>query len=204
MYRFTTMIASVVFATAITNAEATLIVDWTTPTTGTLGNINVSMSGLASPFLGIDNRDLTSSDFSAAPVSDAEVVVYGYGNDWTATFDQSVTNLLLYVDWWRGTLTVGMDPTIDYTFDQSFNVLSGLENAIVSGNTLSLPDIGLHNGIIQFEGPINSLSVNSSATASPGSGQTLTFGVPEPSTLALISFGLAGIGYGRHRSKKIA
>lgn len=204
MYRFTTMIASVFFATATINAEATLIVDWTTPTAGTLGNINVSMSGLASPFLRIDNRDLTSSDFSAAPVSDAEVVVYGYGNDWTATFDQPVKNLLLYIDWWRGTLTAGMDPTIDYTFDQSFNVLSGLANAVVSGDTLSLPDIGLHNGIIQFEGSIASLSVNSSATASPGSGQSLTFGVPEPSTLALITFGLAGIGYGRHRSKKIA
>lgn len=204
MYRLKTMIAGVVFAAAITSAEATLIVDWMTPSTGALGNINVTMSELASPFLRIENRDLNSANFSAAPVSDAEVVVYGYGNDWSAAFDQPVTGLLLYVDWWRGTLTVGMDPTIDYTFDLPFNVISGLGNAIVTGNTLSLPDIGLHNGIIQFEGIISSLSVDSSATASPGSGQALTFGVPEPSTLALLGLGLLGIGYGRHRGKKTA
>lgn len=204
MFRLKTMIASVVFAASTTSAEATLIVDWTTPTTGVLGNINVNMPGLASPFLRIENRDLTSADFSAGPVSDAEVVVYGYGNDWTATFDQPVTNLLLYADWWRGTLTVGMDPTIDYAFDQSFNILSGLEHAIVTGNTLSLPDIGLHNGIIQFDGLITSLSVNSSAIVAPGSGQTLTFGVPEPSTLAVMGIGLAGIVFGRRHCRKAA
>ena len=66
-----------------------------------------------------------------------------------------------------------------YTFDQPFTVLSGLGNATVSGgNTvLSIPtqEGVLGSGILQFTGPVTSLSVVTNATSSINN--HLTFGL---------------------------
>ena len=63
---------------------------------------------------------------------------------------------------------------------------------------LSIPGNVFQDGILQFAGPLNSLSVLSSTVCPPAcSNQGLTFGiaVPEPTTLAVWCFGLVAIGF---------
>ena len=87
MERFSLALAGLILATVASATQAAAMgVDWATPTSGDLDGINVTMSGLSSPFLGIDTADLSGASFSGAPLSaNEEVVVYGASNDWTAT-----------------------------------------------------------------------------------------------------------------------
>lgn len=174
---------------------AAIGVDWTTPTTGDLNGTTVTLSDFNNP--GIDSSDLSGSDYSAAPLSSSqELIAYSVNSDWTATFSNPVSDLLLYPRFWRGVAAGGPDP-VTYEFDQPFTILSGLTGATVVGNTLSAPQNAFHNGVIQFSGPVSSLTVNTSATG--GSFQGLTFGVddtpppvstPEPATI----LGLLAVG----------
>jgi hypothetical protein len=146
--------------------------DWTTPTTGDLNGTTVTLSNFNSPSIG--TFDLSGSDFSAAPLSSSqETIIYNINSDWTATFSDPVSDLLLYPVFWRGISANGPDP-VTYEFDQPFTILSGT-GATVVGNTLSVPQSGFFNGVIQFSGPVSSLTVNTSATNV--SEQVLTFGV---------------------------
>ncbi len=168
--------------------------DWTTPTTGDLNGTTVTLSNFNSP--NIQTFDLSGSDYSAAPLSSSqEFIGYNVNSDWTATFSNPVSDLLLYPVFWRGNAAGGPDP-VTYEFDQAFTILSGLAGATVVGNTLSAPQNAFYNGVIQFSGPVSSLTVNTSATGS--SQQGLTFGVdttptattPEPGTI----LGLLAVG----------
>ncbi|MGK7879038.1 MAG: PEP-CTERM sorting domain-containing protein [Crocosphaera sp.] len=173
---------------------AAIGVDWTTPTTGDLNGTTVTLSNFSFP--SISTSDLSGSDYSAAPLSSSqEIIVYDANSDWTATFSNPVSDLLLYPRFWRP--TGGDISPVTYEFDQSFTILSGLTGATVVGNTLSLPTSGFSDGVIQFSGPISSLTVNTSSTSF--SGQSLTFGVdhtpppvstPEPATI----LGLLAVG----------
>ena len=143
-------------------------------TEGQLGFSTVNMLDVTSPsfFIG----DLSGPDFAAAPLSPNQVTVsYDTLSDWTTTFDPPVGNLLLYVVFWRG-VAGGPDP-VTYQFDQPFTVLSGLGGTSVSnGNTLlSVPGSIFASGIVQFAGPVSSLSVQTNSDSS--SAQALTFGI---------------------------
>lgn len=143
-------------------------------TEGLMGNIAVEMFNVSSPKLEI--LDLSGPDFAAAPLSPNQIVFdYDTLSDWTATFDPPVENLLLYIKFWRG-IAGGPDP-VTYQFDQPFIVLSGLGGTTVSnGNTLlSVPDGIFADGIVQFAGPVSSLSVQTNSDS--GGAQELTFGV---------------------------
>lgn len=183
-----------------TSAMAAAIgVDWTTGTTGTLNTTTVTLTNIGVST--IFQLDLSGPDFSAAPLSSSqEIIGYPANNSWTANFSSSVSNLLFYPFSFRGSGSGGPNPTT-YTFNQSFTILSGLTGASVVGNTLILPQTVLFNGVIQFNSPVSSLSVTTSATSL--SQQGFTFGVnettpppttPEPSTLlGLIGVGLLGV-----------
>ncbi|HAC62317.1 MAG TPA: hypothetical protein DCF68_01970 [Cyanothece sp. UBA12306] len=183
--------------------SAAISVDWEVPDppvgntdiTGDLNGTTVTFSNAERSFIGGLNI-FSDSDFSAAPPSSNEVVNYSLNSNWTATFSNPISNLLLYVVRWRGAAT-GVNTTT-YTFNQSFTILSGLGEGTVSGNTLSFPEeSGSNNGIIQFTGPVSSLSVSTNGINN--SGNSLTFGVqsvqsiPEPLTIlgagTAISFG---------------
>ncbi|GEM_PF-1706114 len=143
-------------------------------TEGTLVNSTVNMLNVSDAGLVI--LDLSGPDFAAAPLS-PNTVVFDYDSlsDWTATFDPPVENLLLYVVSWRGFFG-GPDP-VTYQFDQPFTVLSGLGGVTVSnGNTmLSVPSAIFASGILQFAGPVGSLSVQTNSDS--GNAQDLTFGI---------------------------
>ncbi|MEW6144516.1 MAG: IPTL-CTERM sorting domain-containing protein [Thermodesulfobacteriota bacterium] len=143
-------------------------------TEGNLARSTVNLLNVSGP--GLEIVDLSGPDFAAAPLSSNTVVVeYDVLSDWTATFDPPVENLLLYIIFWRG-IAGGPDP-VTYQFDQSFTVLSGLGGTTVSnGNTLlSIPGSFFANGILQFSGPVSSLSVLTNGNNN--SSQVLTFGV---------------------------
>jgi hypothetical protein len=161
-------------STAAARIAIPAVWDENTFTEGQLGNSSVNMSNVFDP--GLVDLDLSGPDFVAAPLSsDQTVFNYETRSNWTATFDPPVENLLLYVKFWRGTAG-GADP-VTYQFDQPFVVLSGLGGTSVSnGNTLlSVPGGIFSDGILQFAGPVSSLSVQTNSDSA--SFQELTFGV---------------------------
>lgn len=178
--------------------------DWTavsqTTAVGTLDGISVSVAGLArmvgSPLL-ISVRNLSGPPYSGAPLASAEVITYGGVSNWTATFGQAIPDLRLYLSFWRGFFGSASTDVFSYAFDQPFTVLSGLGEASISGNVLTLDDSPrhFHDGIIQFTGPISMVSVSVTSPALPfSSDQRFTFGtVPEPSTGLLTLLGLAAL-----------
>lgn len=148
--------------------------DEITVTEGQMGGSTVNMLNVSDPNL--VNLDLSGPDFAAAPLSSNQVVFdYPALSDWTATFDPPVANLLLYIKFWRG-VAGGPDP-VTYQFDRPFTVLSGLGGTTVSnGNTvLSVPGSIFSDGILQFTGPVNSLSIQTNADNT--NRQELTFGL---------------------------
>jgi hypothetical protein len=200
----------VVGGTAI--AAPVVPTNWTTPTTGTIDGVSLTMQGVDGPVLSILTRSYTSSNYSAAPLSNVTAISYGASDSWTTTLSKPLPDLFLYVDVWRGAYNGSIpDPPTHYTFSLPFTVLSGLSGAGINGNTLTLPDTQngiktFYNGIIRFSGPVTSLSVVSDGLNE--SGQVLTFAtdaVPEPSSLILASLSCAtGLGCWWRRRRRIA
>jgi hypothetical protein len=180
---------------------AVIPVDWNDGgTSGSLGGVSVTMTGLegAGVFSTADFEDpfeLTGADYAGAPIPGVtELSSYEVLSDWTATFSEPVSNLLLYVVFWRGVAGQPEPPdtAVIYTFDQTFTVLSGFGGAVFpeGDKTFAAPEETFQLGILQFAGPVSSLSLTSSSLGQ--SSQVLTFGVvPEPSALLLCALALA-------------
>lgn len=135
---------------------------WTSITEGTIDGIAFTISNSGANYT--DNYDFSTSDFSSMPLGDNETgISYRGASDWTITFDSPVTNLKLYCKYWR---------TDTYTFDKSFNLLSN-SGLSASGNVISA--VSYADGIVEFPGPLTSLSVVS--TQSCCSNQAMTFGL---------------------------
>jgi hypothetical protein len=104
---------------------------------GTLSSANISLTGLAGPFVTLNPASYSSPAFSAAPVVSTTTVSYGANNSRKATFLNAGSNLLLYVDQWRGAYNMpGSDPDTHYIFSLPFTVLPGLADSNVSPDTL--------------------------------------------------------------------
>ena len=199
--------------TSTAMAGLAIPVDWDNSSEGTLVNSTVVMFNVTNPSL--EAFDLSGPDYAAAPLSSNQVTVsYDTLSDWTTTFDPPVENLLLYVVFWRG-VAGGQDP-VTYQFDQPFTILSGLGGTSVSnGNTLlSVPSAVFARGILQFAGPVSSLTVQTNSNS--GNAQSLTFGIlppapPAPPTATIptlsewglmataVALGIAGLIVARRR-----
>ena len=121
--------------------------------------------------------------------------------DWLASFSQAVSDFKLFAIAWRG-VGGGDGASVQYTFDRSFSILGGFAGASVAGNTLSLPDGNLYDGILQFNGTFSSLSIASDATLQ--NAQAMTFyaaNVPEPPTALLGGMGAAVLLHGLRRRR---
>jgi hypothetical protein len=168
--------------------------DWDDCSAGNMGFIDVSVSGLSCNLIDpIQTTDLSRGAYSGAPLgANQEVANYSVSSDWQVTLSAPVPYLRVYLKTWRGSFTGGNDPAVLYDFSQPFRIVSGLENASVSGQTLVLDDdhpTRFHSGIIEFEN-LSSLSVNvstSNPSIAPSGLQSFTIASSEcPATGPII------------------
>lgn len=171
---------------------------WSAPGLGVADGITVTVTNLGAPDL--DTFPLRGPDFAAAEqCSNARSLTHATGSDWGVTLSAPTHALLVYAKFWRG--PGAGTSAVTYQFDAPFTILSGLTGAVVShGNTrLVLPATSFHDGVLQFEGPIASLSADVDSTT--GAEQATTFAVvPEPDLaagLAMATGGLVLLGRGR-------
>jgi hypothetical protein len=164
------------FVHVVKPVKAADFAKWTSHTTGTLDAFSYAFSSFKPSDLALETDDLSTSDFGAAPGSSSQKTLdYAVSDAWSITFNNSVPQLLLDALFWRGTASEAPAPTINYTFNQPFLILSGFSGAKVNGNTLSLPnDSGFFDGIIEFAN-VKTLSVTTNADIANDSRQALTF-----------------------------
>ncbi|SMF97052.1 PEP-CTERM protein-sorting domain-containing protein [Methylomagnum ishizawai] len=169
---------------------------WSNTSSGTLNGVAFSFTGGT----GLTSANLSGSNYTGyALASSQQALYYADGSNWSITFASPVTDLLLYEASWRG------GPT--FTFNHAFTILTGNSSVSSTSTTLTTPGsfATYTNGILQFTGPITSLSITGVSNATGGL-DALTFGVqqasvPEPSTLLLMGIGLA---YGFRRRQAVA
>ncbi len=169
-------------------AAQTVGVDWqsTTLTTasGDLNGTPVQVFGLVNGGV-FSLQDLSGPAFAAAPLAaNQEILDYAYNSNWLASFASPVTDLLLHAKFWRGPNNPNDPPTIDYTFDQPFTILSGFTGATIVGNTLRVPTDTFRDGILKFTGTLSIVAVTSN-NATNNSRQALTFALTDPAVFCI-------------------
>lgn len=129
---------------------------WNSATSGTLDDVNFTITGLNGSRLG--TSDLSGSDFSFAPLSSNQTILGCESrSDWTITFDSPIKDFRLYIRSWRN----GSGGNTSGTLSQSGTKLSG-SNFNVTGTNISVTS-NFGAGIIEIVGEVTSLSYNASS-----------------------------------------
>ena len=212
----TALVGSMVLLGSATPARALQVINaanWSTAASGTasgaLGSTTITLSGLNSgASLGGDAPYSSDPGFNPNLSAGVNSITYDFSSDWTAAFSAPVTDLALYMGYWRGAGSTTNLTT--YTFDQAPILLpgSGCTNGSITGNTLTVDYniSGFCNGILQFSGTFQSLTVASDGSTSQ---QSLTFATlgPDPTAvpgpLPLLGTG-AAFAWSRRLRRRIA
>lgn len=139
---------------------------WTDTVSGTLTGIPFTITGYEdTPFL--YEWDFNGPEFSCAPLdSNEQSIDYAGSSNLTINFSSPVTNLKLYMRWWRPD---------GYTFSAPYTLLCG-DGISISNDSLIVSGWG--NGIVAFTGSVTSLTITSQQSCC--SHQAFLFGAGEP------------------------
>ena len=169
--------------------------------------MTVSVSYTAgSPSLG--NFDLSGADYNPAGGAAEQTVDYSINSGITWTFSSAVTNLDLYVKFWRGAGSFGPSDST-YLFSAAPTIQSGLSGGSISGNSFVGASSGFYNGILRFSGPLTSLTLTApNVGGSSGQVYTLAFdaassAVPDgASTFGLLGAAVGALGLATRRRRR--
>jgi len=172
---------------------------------GTADGVNVSVAFSPDPPEAptIGSTNMTGSDYDPPGGSNQSYVAVDSDIGITWTFDQPVEDLLLYLNFWRGSQKNGPPDNL-YTFDQPPSIKSGLADGSVSGNSFIASSVEWNMGILSFPGPLTSLSLLTpgSATLVAEQRHTMSFNaVPEPASAALLLGAAGTVGLWRCRRR---
>tara|TARA_R110002096_G_scaffold123870_3_gene267848 strand:- start:31621 stop:32796 length:1176 start_codon:yes stop_codon:yes gene_type:complete len=171
--RHSLLAAFLVLGSASAASSQDLTTSWISGDFGTLDGSMISISSSGPPS-SLASFDLSGPDYAAAPLfGNTQCRGYPTSESWTATFSPPISNLRLYCVSWRG--AGGAPGGTNFVFDRTPVVLSGLTGGTtVTGNTVTTTDIGFHSGILEFSGPVGSLTCTSDGICC--SAQALCFG----------------------------
>jgi hypothetical protein len=210
---------SAVLLSAAPASAVTTWTDWTSATAGAPGSASGSLGGVAVSYSGeldsavingtspiwAPNSSFTGGTVTASPstVGDAIFLNGSFTGTNTITFASPVVNPVFAI-WSLG--QPGLEASFNFNATPTFeaggpNSQFGGLPITVSGNSVNGRE---GNGVVQFTGTFSSLSWTNTFENFYGftvglNGPSGTTPVPEPSTIALVGIGLAGIGLARRR-----
>lgn len=181
-----------------------------TTATGTAGGINVTYAGQPVAFVqsgGIGtNYYSTGTAFPPAyQPPNSDIVGLNTAGNSTLTFSTPVTNLFLALVSWNANTVSFSQPFVTVTPLSETNYW-GSGTLPASGTSFSSTSSNEVAGVLEFTGPISSLTINTT-TDEYWHGFTVGFdtlaarAVPEPSTWVMMLLGFGAIGFAMRRKR---
>ena len=205
------ILAALALMAGVSTAAAGTFVTWTSPTSGSANGVTVTASYTdvtqAPRFASLD---LSGANFSPAGGATQQTVEYNVTSGITWSFSSAVTNLDLYLGYWRAAAPGGGPADSRYVFSTAPTIQSGLSGASISGNALVVGSDPFYSGIVRFSGPLTSLTLNAPVANSDTNGYqiyTLAFdggsaSVPDgASTFALLGAAIGTLGWATRRRR---
>jgi len=153
---------------------------------GSLDGVGFTLSGLSNPSFGspIQALDMSGANWNSVGSQQGSIYNADSVTSFAVTFDAPVSNLQMYLYYFRGTI----DGYSSYDFGEAFTITGGLGSPITqSGTTLNMGAF-FAEGVISFTGPVSSLSVTTTGGPATGGDQGFTFAVvPEPGAAGLVA-----------------
>ena len=164
-------------------AASPIFATYSESNTGSVNGVGFTMTGLSTPGFGNDIQplgDMVGSDWNNVGSQQGRIYNATTASTFTVTFDSAVSGLQMYLYFFRGA-TGGGGGFTSYDFGQAFTISGGLGSPITqSGTTLDTSTTNFANGVITFTGPVTTLTVTTTGSATGGD-QGFTFAaVPVP------------------------
>ncbi|MGA1057153.1 MAG: hypothetical protein ACO3Y3_05605 [Phycisphaerales bacterium] len=169
---------------------------------GSVNGVGFTMSGLAAALYQPDIQSLgmTGSDWNNVGAQQGRIYDANTTTTFTVTFASPVSGLQMYLYYFRGAAGGGGGYT-SYDFGQAFTITGGLGSPTTqSGTALNTPS-GFASGVITFTGPVTTLTVTATGSATGGD-QGFTFAVVPvavPGGAGFAAAMAAGLGLRRRR-----
>ena len=169
---------------------------------GSVNGVGFTMTGLSAAGYqpDIQSLNMSGSDWNNVGAQQGRIYDANSTTTFTVTFASAVSGLQMYLYYFRGA-TGGGGGYTSYDFAQAFTITGGLGSPTTqSGTVLNTPS-GLASGVITFTGPVTSLTVTATGSASGGD-QGFTFAVVPvavPGGAGFAAAMAAGLGLRRRR-----
>jgi hypothetical protein len=169
---------------------------------GSVNGVGFTMTGLSAAGYqpDIQSLNMSGSDWNNVGAQQGRIYDANSTTTFTVTFASPVSGLQMYLYYFRGA-TGGGGGYASYDFAQAFTITGGLGSPTTqSGTVLNTPS-GLASGVITFTGPVTTLTVTATGSASGGD-QGFTFAVVPvavPGGAGFAAAMAAGLGLRRRR-----